>query len=256
MNKALIFAIMFLIIPLASAANESINFNYPEEVNYGEEFEVSVELTDFSEGSYDVKIDILNSSDGRISRILNNEEWKSTFYYVNDAINTSEENSGSFKLNISQDYEGIASINVTIRNSASKTFKFGEYSLDVKMPEAAPEEPEDNPDNDSEENLSADNDTIRNETINSPISNSSSNITSSKTNTSKTSTALSKTSSSRQLTAKAISNSTENSSENSTEERKEVIYQAKTDKMKKSALYLAIGLFIVLIIYLLKTKDF
>jgi hypothetical protein len=59
----------------------------------------------------------------------------------------------------------------------------------------------------------------------------------------------------KQIIEKTASNSTENITANNTESKK-VIYQAKTDKMRKSALYLAIGLFVILIAYVLKSQSF
>jgi hypothetical protein len=121
--------------------------------------------------------------------------------------------------------------------------------------------PPETPKNDSlDGNITADNNSLGNDTTNTSITqnNSSSTATnstsnkSSQTSTSKTSGTSSKTSSS--ITGSAVSNSTENISTGA--EGKKVIYQAKADKMRKTALYLAIGLFIVLIIYILKSNNF
>ena len=118
----------FLIIPLSSA--NSINFQYPGTVNYGNVFTVSLETINFSSGSYDVKIDIMNES-SRIAQILNNGEWKSTYYYVYSAINTSVTNSSEFSMNITEKYNGSASINITLKKGSS-SFKFG-YNLNVSF---------------------------------------------------------------------------------------------------------------------------
>lgn len=46
-----------------------------------------------------------------------------------------------------------------------------------------------------------------------------------------------------------------NSSNNSSLEKKKVIYQSKSDRIKGTALYLSAGLFILLFLYLIKTKN-
>lgn len=64
--------------------------------------------------------------------------------------------------------------------------------------------------------------------------------------------------STEKITAKAVSTPTEPKAESnvSTPEKKKVIYQSKSDKMRKTALYLSIGLFGLLIIYLFKSNKF
>ena len=127
--------ILFALVatPCVIASGESISFQYPSQANYEQTFSASVSLINFSSSIYDVKIDILNSSYGRISQILSAGTWKSTFYYVLAAINTSQSNSSSFDLKITQSYVGAATINVTIRRSS--TYKFGPYPLDVAQPQ-------------------------------------------------------------------------------------------------------------------------
>lgn len=121
-----ILFLLFIAIPLASA---EINFNYPAQAEYGKTFSVSLELVNLS-GIYDVKIDMLNSSNSRISSILNNGEYKSTYYYIIGAINTSTSNSSEFSMNITEKYSGVATINITLRKGSS-TSKFGPYSIDI-----------------------------------------------------------------------------------------------------------------------------
>ena len=59
--RTLLFLLSLFIIPSALAANEAINSQYPSDVNSFEPFSASVELINFSQGIYDVKIDILNT---------------------------------------------------------------------------------------------------------------------------------------------------------------------------------------------------
>ena len=131
-------------IPLAGASE--IIFNYPPSAEYSRAFDVSVEIVNFSSGVYDVKIDILNSST-RIAKILNNKEWKSTYYYVIGAINTSASNSSQFSMNITEKYNGDAAINISIRKGSS-TFK-SSYNLSVSFSETIIPE---NPTNETSEN--------------------------------------------------------------------------------------------------------
>lgn len=112
-----------------NAENENIVFSYPSAANYGETFSVDLKLINFSIDSYDVKIDLLNSSNSRIAKILNNGEWKSTYYYINQAINNSITNQSLFSLNITSIYNGAAIINITLKSG--KSWKFGPYNLDV-----------------------------------------------------------------------------------------------------------------------------
>lgn len=121
--------ILFFLIPLARA---EINFNYPQSAEYGKVFSVSLETVNLS-GTYDVKIDALNSSNDRVMRILNSSgQWQSTIRYVNNAINTSVSNSSEFSMNMTEKYNGSAIINITLRYGPSsnyKYFKFGPYNI-------------------------------------------------------------------------------------------------------------------------------
>ena len=121
---------------------------------------------------------------------------------------------------------------------------------------------EDNPDEhylgDNESNSNNETDDALNETTNETIQTNQTNQinSSSSTNTSSSKITSSKTGTAKQtasLTAKTVADSEENLSENTTE--KQVVYQSKTDKMEKAALYLAIGLFIGIAIYFFKSNN-
>jgi len=138
--------LIFLLILLAGIVhgeNETISFQYPENISFGETFSISLNLENFSLSTYDIKIDLLNLSGARIARIWNNEEWQSTFNYLNSWINTSLNNQSSFQMNITELYEGEAYFNITIRED-SKTWKFGSYSVNVSIPETNQQKPEEN----------------------------------------------------------------------------------------------------------------
>ena len=105
---------------------KSIEFDYPEEIEVGEEFIVSIKLIDFEEDKYDVKIDILENGE-RISKILNYDKWLSTFYYVSDVLEGEE----NFRMLIVEDFEK-AEIIVKIRDSREKVDVFVGYEIKVK----------------------------------------------------------------------------------------------------------------------------
>lgn len=103
----------------------SIKIDYPESISVEEEFIFKIKLINFSEGKYDVKIDIF--SDGvRIAKILNDDMWKSTIYYINDAIQNNDEE--EFSMKIIQDFEN-AKITISIKDSKDKIKSFGEYEI-------------------------------------------------------------------------------------------------------------------------------
>ncbi|HLC86906.1 MAG TPA: hypothetical protein VJH65_01355 [Candidatus Nanoarchaeia archaeon] len=120
---------LFIILIIPTISSQTIEINYPSSVSANEEFSVSVKLIDFQADIYDIKIDILASGSGeRVSRILNNGEWKSTFYYINDIINAGEEKSFSLKI---ESYTGNADMTVKIRDSSGVSVSFNGYSLEV-----------------------------------------------------------------------------------------------------------------------------
>ena len=124
MKKIVMLLILFYLTQIISA--QSINVDYLDKVNSGKEFFVEVELVGFDPGIYDVKIDILGNGN-RIAKILNEGNWKSTYYYVNEAV---KENKGKFNL-IVEDYVGSADIEIKIRKTVSSSAKtFGGYNIE------------------------------------------------------------------------------------------------------------------------------
>lgn len=121
------FFIVLVLLLCTLASAKEISVDYPREVESGAEFEFGVQLIDFDSGIYDIKIDILSNGE-RISRILNDGEWKSTFNYVKDAIEAGE--SEEFKLK-TEGYIGDADIEVKVRNSAGKVESFLGYTIEI-----------------------------------------------------------------------------------------------------------------------------
>jgi len=126
--------VLVLILLLQLVLAESIDFDYPKEVEINEEFYVNLKLNDFPDDSYDVKVDI--NSENRIAKILNNNVWKSTFYYVNDMPLESE-----LKMKIIEDFEK-ADILVKIRSKSGEVSTFGEYEIKKKQQEKEEQENE------------------------------------------------------------------------------------------------------------------
>jgi hypothetical protein len=127
----LTFLVFIINLNLTSARN--ITINYPSSVSYGENFEVNLKLLDFPADSYDVKIDIIGNGK-RISRILNNNVWKSTNYYVPDAIDETKE--ARFSVNITEKYSGKADFIVKTRNSKDSISSFL-YIIDINYEESS-----------------------------------------------------------------------------------------------------------------------
>ncbi len=123
MRLLLIVFLFLLTLPFLSSQN--ITINYPDDVFVGEEFIIKIKLIDFKEDIYDVKIDILGGG-VRVAKILNNEQWKSTYYYINDAIKNLEEK--DFKLKI-ESYIGKSDIEIKIRDSSENINSFSGYEV-------------------------------------------------------------------------------------------------------------------------------
>ncbi len=98
---------------------ESIELDYPSEVNCNEEFSIELEAYNFEDGVYDVKIDILSESDEtRIGKVWdpNEEKWRSTNYYINFILNMVN-GEGLINLDFKiEDFEGEAILRPKVRN--------------------------------------------------------------------------------------------------------------------------------------------
>lgn len=130
----LIISCLFLYISIISLVSaKTITINYPANVTVGSIFQVNLSLVNYSEGVYDIKIDILNSSDAtdRLSEIYNGLSWQTTYNYVGSAINTTLSNSSLFLLNITKNYNSTANITVKIRKSSTDTYEG--YQINVSL---------------------------------------------------------------------------------------------------------------------------
>lgn len=140
MLKRVLLALSILIIFLPIIQAQTIQVDYSSQVQVNEEFDFYLKLEGFSDGVYDIKIDI--TGDERISQIYN-DGWKSTFNYVNDIISVAGGNGeGDFKMKIIKDFSGEARIDIKIRNSLESVKVFGNYTIDVEAEEKIEEEDE------------------------------------------------------------------------------------------------------------------
>ena len=143
----LIFFVIIIILPIVCC--EEIEFESPEKIGLNEEFNIKIKLINFSEDNYDIKIDILEEGK-RIAEILNEETWKSTYYYVNDALTNSEQK--SFKLKIIKEFN-MAMIEIKIRNSKDETKSFTGYEISFDNTSSIIEQTEENLSGEDEEEI-------------------------------------------------------------------------------------------------------
>ncbi len=99
-------AIAFFLLCMNTARAVSVKFNSPVFVRVGENFTVHVMLNDVEDGSYDIKTEVLGTNGERIGRVFSEGKWRSTFYYVKNAIKVPERNDTSIKLKV-ENYIGM-----------------------------------------------------------------------------------------------------------------------------------------------------
>lgn len=116
--------IFLLLIPLANAVN--ITIDYPTSTPTNEEIKFDICIINSSE-LYDLKIDIFQN-EKRISRILNDNIWTSSMYYVKNSISECSD----FYVKINEDILGIGEITVKIRDSKNKVLVFFPYFIDIE----------------------------------------------------------------------------------------------------------------------------
>ncbi len=146
----LFFSIVSINFVFAAGGDEAINFIYPSNVVVGEEFNVSLVLFNFSEDVYDVKVDIKNESNYIVARFWD-DSWKENSWIKNPSpIDTSQKNNETFRLNITENYEGINNITVKIKRSSvtSSDFEFT-YLINISLGSSREEESNDSSPNDS-----------------------------------------------------------------------------------------------------------
>jgi len=129
MKKVLVFIIVLFIIGMHGVLGQDIDFNYPNSVNINEEFDVTISLVNFEEDSYDIKFEILNGSSNIAERYWE-DEWRSTNYWMDDAINLTENDESDFELRIKENYGGENNFLVKVRNSEGDIEEFP-YGINI-----------------------------------------------------------------------------------------------------------------------------
>lgn len=126
-SLGIIFLLVIFLSSLISAKN--ITLEYPNKVNFNEEFSVSLNLENFSSDNYDIKLDIVSNGE-RIAQIYDYslDKYKSTYYFINDAIKTNEKKV-DLKLKIIKEFSGNAGISVKVRDSKGTTDSFSGYEI-------------------------------------------------------------------------------------------------------------------------------
>jgi len=127
----IIILVLFIILSMAGlVVSQEIELDFPESVNSWEEFEVDLNLINFSADIYDIKIDIFGEGT-RLSKIWEGDSWQSTYNYVDDIIDFPNEEGKTFRLNITENFEGVADIEVKTRNSAGSIKVFEGYQINI-----------------------------------------------------------------------------------------------------------------------------
>ena len=124
MKKSLII-LFILMISVVSA--ETIDLIYPENVNIGEEFNITLVLNNFSEEIYDFKINFNNS----VIEMFWDGGWIVADWMEN-SVNVSETNNQSFKFNLIGDYVGVDEIIVEIKND-TENWIFEEHQINISL---------------------------------------------------------------------------------------------------------------------------
>ncbi|MEK6830426.1 MAG: hypothetical protein AABX77_00145 [Nanoarchaeota archaeon] len=125
-----LFTFLLAVLLFENVFAEEINFIYPQKVIVGQEFNVTLILVNFSQDIYDVKLDVKNKSN-YISKRFWGDEWRKN-RWIDNAINLSEKNNETFKLNITENYSGLNNISIKIRNS-DEVFEYY-YILNITNP--------------------------------------------------------------------------------------------------------------------------
>jgi len=107
--------------------NPRIELLFPAYIVRNNVFAVLMNVSDYDDGFYDIKIDIFNASNSsqRISKIWDpqEQEWKSTNYYLYGLLNINNSNGNYLSFLNIEDYLGPALIYSKIRKSGSFTPK-------------------------------------------------------------------------------------------------------------------------------------
>lgn len=132
---------------------KEIILTHLSEIKHGDEegIEVKIEILNFENTLYDVKVAIEADGDLYFSEIYNNEEgWKSAFNYLKTMQGPSEEKTFRLRIKDGKDYEGTGKIVAKIRKDGS-IVKEEESAIEIlKKEESGNDENDDEGSNDEE----------------------------------------------------------------------------------------------------------
>jgi len=147
-----------LILNLFTITAEELIADYPNQVNAEDDFEFTIILNDFINNNYDIKFEILDGSTNIAERFWE-DEWKSTNFWLDNAINTSDNNQKLFKLKINKDITGEKEIIIKIRNNSEFIWEFPNNIINVILNE----DNNNNEENNNDENNPTNSTTTENE---------------------------------------------------------------------------------------------
>ena len=120
--------IFLFLINFVSSSNFSISC--PSEIEFNKEFRCIIFAANISK-SYDIKIDFINSNGKRMSSIMNNGKWESTYNFVSGAI--SSDGDFSFLLIINKEKDESAFGSLRIRESGKSTsYLVSSFNISLK----------------------------------------------------------------------------------------------------------------------------
>lgn len=141
----IIILIFCLILINNISAEESINLEYIDPVEPMQEFDLIINFNDFPKSSYDLKIEI-KEGNTNIAEKYWEGEWKSTYYWIYDAIDTNNAESLIISMRIEDGYIGDYEIIVKIKDGIEREFSGNFITVREIIEEEVDEEEESNGD--------------------------------------------------------------------------------------------------------------
>ena len=128
----ILFSLLLTVFFSSLVSSQEIELTLPDEVGIGEEFFVSLKLIDYKgiDNSYDVKIDMTDKG-VRIGKILNDGVWKSTYYYIIDALKTDQAGDFTLRTDNSITSDKI-NLEVKTRSKSGEIKTYSGYEIKVK----------------------------------------------------------------------------------------------------------------------------
>lgn len=103
--------------------NKVIKLICPSGVKCNENFSLTLEAYNFSDGFYDVKIDILSEEEKRIGKVWNGSKWISTYSYLYSILNVVNGYGSAIFLFKIENYDGEAILRPRLRKTGSSSYE-------------------------------------------------------------------------------------------------------------------------------------